>query len=166
MSVSFREAKLVAGRGRVVRGFVIGYGQVCQFGEVREKFIDGCFARSIRQRGSKIALTPDSQGRKPAIGRVLELCEKPEGLHVAFDLDDSAAGEAALQRARRGGLDVLVGVRLIGVRHEGALVVRSEVALQSVSVAPTPEVRGLFIPRAVAQRRLELLDLEREEEYL
>ncbi|WP_370501153.1 hypothetical protein NWT09_13150 [Mycolicibacterium sp. jd] len=148
----FREARFVAGEGRTISG-TLAYGS---------DLVSGCFARSIQQRASKLALFGgELRGRANIVGRAVELREEPGGLRAVFTVDDGPAGDVVLERARRGGVDVIVGYRPIGACRDGVV---SEAALEDFRVAPARAVAGEpsgpRLSRSTAQRRLRLLELQ------
>ncbi|MEU2035153.1 HK97 family phage prohead protease [Nocardia amamiensis] len=173
MNLLFRNASLSPGNGRTVFGRVVPYGQVVEISEYgdtyREKFAPGAFARSIRERGAKVKLFTGHDTRRLPVGRAVELNERADGLHASFDIASSRDGDDALELVRSGVVDAFsIGFRPLQHRMDGDVVVRTEAALMEVSLVGLPaypgaEIAGvrsqLVIPRAVAERRLRLLDL-------
>ncbi|OBI90030.1 HK97 family phage prohead protease [Mycobacterium asiaticum] len=175
MSILFRNAELTAGTGRQVYGTVVPYGEEITVrdytGEYRERFAPGAFQRSITERGHKLKLlvSHDARTRYP-VGRAVELREERSGLFAAFEIANTRDGDEALANVKAGVVDSFsVGFRPIRDRFEGEVVVRVEAALLEVSLTGIPaypgaEIAGvrtqstLVIPRAVAERRLRLLD--------
>lgn len=157
-------------------GTVVPYDQeitVRDFdGEYREQFAPGAFARSIAERGHKLKLlvAHDARTRYP-VGRAVELREERFGLFAAFEVASTRDGDEALENIRAGVVDSFsVGFRPIrDRRNEHGVVIRVEAALLEVSLTGVPaypgaEIAGvraasLVIARAVAERRLKLLDL-------
>jgi HK97 family phage prohead protease len=173
VSLLFRNASLSPGNGRTVFGRAVPYGEVVEINEYgdiyRERFERGAFARSIRERGSKIKLFTGHDTRRLPVGRAVELVERMDGLHASFDIASSRDGDDALELVRSGVVDAFsIGFRPMQHRMDGDVVVRTEAALMEVSLVGLPaypgaEIAGvrsqLVIPLAVAERRLRLLDL-------
>jgi len=172
--ILFRDAELSSGAGRTVFGVVVPYGQVVEVndgaGPYRECFEFGAFDRSIRERGAKVRLFDSHNTRKLPIGRAVELHERADGLHAAFEIAATRGGDDALELVRSGVVDSFsISFRGIRERRDGDVVVRTEAALREVSLVGLPAYPGamvagvrsttpLVIPRSVAQARLDLLD--------
>lgn len=124
----------------------------------RERFSGGVFARSIAERGSKIRLFSVDDTRTTPVGSVVELREDPGGLFAAFTVADSRDGDAVLALIQSGATAV-VHLRPIRDARHGGVLVHTEAALLDVRVIATPRH---FIPRAVAERRLRMLELDQE----
>lgn len=154
-------------------GTVVPYGQVAEVSDggrpYRERFEFGAFDRSIRERGNKVRLFDSHNTRRLPIGKAIELREHQDGLHAAFEIAATRDGDDALELVRSGTVDAFsIGFRGIRERHDGHVVVRTEVALMEVSLVGLPAYAGaaiagvrsqsLVIPRSVAQARLSLLD--------
>lgn len=122
-----------------------------------EQFNAGAFARSITERRSKIRLFSMDESRTVPVGNVADLREDANGLFAAFTLAESRDGDAALSLIGSGAAGV-IGFRSIRERRDGDVVVRTEAALLDVRVVGAPR---RVISRAVAERRLALLDLEK-----
>ncbi|GLE53736.1 prophage protease [Mycobacterium montefiorense] len=165
---------MTAGSGRTVHGIAVPFGQVAEVSDgdgrtYRERFEHGAFARSIRERGSKIKLLASHDRRRFPVGRAVELREERDGLHAAFTIANTRDGDDVLELVRSGTVDSFsVGFRGIRDRFDGDVVVRTEVALMEVSLVALPAYEGatvagvrsqLIIPRGVAERRLRLLEL-------
>lgn len=175
MNLIYRSADLAPGTGRTVFGVVVPYGQVADVSDggrpYRERFERGAFDRSIRERGAKVRLFDSHNTRRLPIGRAVELREQSDGLHAAFEIAATRDGDDALELVRSGTVDSFsVGFRGIRERWDGDVLVRTEAALMEVSLVGLPAYAGaaiagvrsdsqLVIPRAVAERRLQLLDL-------
>lgn len=176
MSILYRSsADLTPGSGRTVYGTVVPYGAVAEVSDggsrpYRERFEFGAFDRSIRERGSKVRLFTGHETRKLPIGRAVELHERSEGLHAAFEIAATRDGDDALELVRSGVVDSFsIGFRGIRERIDGDVVVRIEAALMEVSLVGLPAYAGaavagvrspqsLVIPRAVAEARRSLMD--------
>ncbi|WP_078356006.1 MULTISPECIES: hypothetical protein [unclassified Mycobacterium] len=120
-----------------VRGLLLPYGQTSG-----ERFEPGAFARSIRERGDKIAVYDQNHKR---IGQVTELWEQSDGLYAALQVQGTRTGPLS------------VAFRPIKERTEGDVLVRTEAALMEISVGVQRNRKPL--PFSVAAARLRLLDL-------
>jgi HK97 family phage prohead protease len=178
--ILYRTADLATGAGRTVYGVAVPYGVES---EVRddlhgrpyfERFEYGSFARSIRERGSKIKLLDSHNRHKLPVGKAVELREESHGLFVAFQIAATRDGDDALELVRSGVVDAFsIGFRGVRDRQErtdrGDVLVRTEAALMEVSLVSIPAYPGavvqgvrsqsLIIPKAVAERRLKLLGM-------
>jgi uncharacterized protein len=124
-----------------------------------ERFAEGSFTRSITERRSKIKLLSMNETRTAPVGNVVDLQEDLNGLFAAFTVPETRDGDAALALIDSGASGV-IGFRPIRSRDEDDVTVRTEVALLDVRiVGAAPRV----LSRAVAERRLALLDLETEQ---
>lgn len=180
MTILFRSTELTPGSGREIFGRAVPYGvtidNVSDFGGApyRERFEYGAFARTIRERGHKVKLLMSHDRRKLAVGRAVDLREQPDGLYSAFEVANTRDGDELLELVRTGVVDSFsIGFQPVRDRREpdrvnGDLVTRLEVKLHEVSAVNFPAyedaliggVRSEFtIPRAVAERRLRLLEL-------
>ncbi|MET8650748.1 HK97 family phage prohead protease [Nocardia aurea] len=173
MTILYRSAPLKPGSGRQVHGVAVPYGQVAEIYEdgftYQERFEQGAFARSIRERGAKVRLFVSHDTRRLPVGRAVELEERSDGLHVAFEVAQTRDGDDAIELVRSGTVDAFsVGFRGLHHRMDGEVVVRTEAALMEVSLVSFPAYSGasvagvrsqLTIPWATAERRLRLLDL-------
>jgi Escherichia/Staphylococcus phage prohead protease len=172
LTTLYRTADLTPGTGRTVFGTVVPYGQVAEVSDgsrpYRERFEYGAFARSIRERASKIKLFTGHDTRRLPVGRAVELAEHQTGLQAAFEIAQTRDGDDALELVRSGTVDSFsIGFRGIHERLDGGVVVRTEAALMEVSLVGLPSYAGatvagtrsqLVIPRTLAQARLRLLD--------
>ena len=177
-SILFRAADLGTIEGRTLFGCAVPYEQVTVIQELddrgnvvdyREKFTFGSFARSIRERGHKVRLLVGHDTRKLPVGRAVELREESNGLHAAFEVSDTSLGNDLLTLVRDGIADSFsIGFTPIRERWENGVRVHLEAGLREVSAVTFPAYPGaaiagvrsqLVIPRAVAERRLKLLDL-------
>ncbi|WP_373166842.1 HK97 family phage prohead protease [Mycobacterium marinum] len=175
--ILYRTAELASGSGRELYGVAVPYGAVAEIndysGKYREKFAFGSFARSIEQRGSKIRLLTGHDHRRLPVGRATELREQPDGLYASFEVAPTAAGDELLTLVRDGYVGAFsIGFTPIAERWDGDVLVRTECSLREVSVVNEPAYSGaaihgvrsessLVIPRAAAERRLRLLEIER-----
>lgn len=178
MTILYRSTELTPGTGREIFGRAVPYGvtiDVTDFdgARYRERFEYGAFARTIRERGHKVKLLDHHNRRKLAVGRAVDLREESDGLHSAFEVANTRDGDELLELVRTGVVDSFsIGFEPVRDRRErdanGDLVVRLEVKLHEVSAVNFPAyedaliggVRSeLSIPRAVAERRLKLLEL-------
>jgi len=166
------------GDGRTVFGIVAPYGQEVTITErgrrYREMFAPGVFAKSIETRGHKIRLMGmhDTERSFP-LGRATELREESDGLHAAFHVANTSAGNDALELVRSGLVESFsVGFQPIRDVERKGVCVRVEAALMEVSLVTRPAYSGALIagvrsaqsslPLSAdqAQRRLSLLRLE------
>jgi HK97 family phage prohead protease len=175
-NILFRNAELSPGTGRTVFGTVMPFGQVAEVSDgggrpYRERFQFGAFDRSIRERGNKVRLFDSHNTRRLPLGRAVDLQERSDGLHAAFEIAATRDGDDALELVRSGTVDAFsVGFRPVHERWDGDIMVRTEVALMEVSLVGLPAYAGasvggvrslqqLIIPADVAARRLAALDL-------
>jgi HK97 family phage prohead protease len=166
----------IRGDGRTLHGLAVPYNVPTRIssrleGQFDETFRPGAFARTIRERGSKVRLhvLHDQTTRLP-IGRATELREDPAGLVGEFRVSATRQGDEVLELVRDGALDGLsIGFRPIRDRWTKGRqsVERLEVALNEVSVVATPAYAGarivgvraatLYIPPGEAVDRLAAL---------
>ena len=172
--ILYRAASLTPGVGRTVYGLVVPYNQTVEvrdsFSRYKERFAPGAFTRSIAERGNKIRLFVGHDTKKLAIGKPVELHEQPDGVHAAFEISDTTAGNDALESVRNGYADSFsVGFRPLRHRMDGDVLVRTEAALREVSLVGLPNydgatvagirAEGPVIARTIAEAQLILLDL-------
>lgn len=177
-NILFRSAALNSLEGRTIHGIAIPYEQITEIDELddrgrvvsfREKFTFGSFARSIRERGHKVKLLVGHDTRKLPVGRAVELREEADGLHAAFEVSDTTAGNDLLTLVRDGIAESFsIGFTPIRERWEAGVRIHLEAGLREVSAVTFPAYPGAVIagvrsqshviPRAVAERRLRLLD--------
>lgn len=158
--------------GRTVFGVAMPYGQVAEvndgFGPYREMFAPGAFARSISERGSKIKLVANHDLQSFPVGRATELVERDDGLHAAFAVAATPAGDDVLELVRSGTVDSFsVGFKPIKNRQEHGVTVRVEAALREISLTSFPAYDGAAVGGVrsatptlsvdLARRRLDLL---------
>lgn len=169
-SLSFARADESA--ERTVFGTLVPFGQTVTvddgWGEYRERFEFGAFARSIRERGAKVRLfRVHDAARNLPIGRAVSLSEERDGLHGSFLLGDTREADEALSLVRSGIVDAFsISFRPIRHREEAGVTVRTEVALVEVSLVGVPAYSGAEIAGVrsassvlsvdVARRRLTL----------
>jgi HK97 family phage prohead protease len=166
----------VRGDGRTLYGVVVPFDTPTRIssrleGQFDEVFRPGSFARTIRERSTKVRLhvLHDQTTRLP-IGRASELREDPAGLVGEFRVSKTAAGDEVLELVRDGALDGLsIGFRPIRDRWSKGRrsVERLEVALNEVSVVASPAYAGArivgvraatrYIPASEAVERLTAL---------
>ncbi|OHU23583.1 hypothetical protein BKG77_08040 [Mycobacteroides chelonae] len=174
--VKFRTAELSSGAGRTIFGIAVPYGQVTEIndygGQFRERFEYGAFRKSIAERGHKVRLLTSHDSRTLAIGRAVELVEKPDGLHASFEVAETRAGDEALELVRSGTVDSFsVGFSLMRERVDDDNVhTVTEAILREVSLVNFPAYEGavvggvrsaahsLVIPRSVAQAWIDLMN--------
>lgn len=165
----------MAGAGRTVHGIAMPFGQVAEVSDgygrpYRERFEFGAFSRSIAQRAGKVRLFVGHDTRALPVGKAVELVEQRDGLHAAFEVAATAAGDDVLELVRSGTADSFsIGFRGIRERLDGGVVVRTECSLMEVSLvgigaysdAAVAGVRShdFVISRELAERRLRLLEL-------
>lgn len=170
----FRNADFVSS-GRTVFGTAVPYGDVIEVddgeGPFREMFVQGAFARSIVERGTKVKLLTSHDRRKLAIGKASVLREDDAGLFAEFQVAATRDGDEALELVRSGTVDSFsIGFRVVRERRENGVRVVTEASLWEVSLVNFPAyanalVGGVraqsqpLIPHAVAERRLKLLEL-------
>jgi Escherichia/Staphylococcus phage prohead protease len=178
-NILFRAADLGTIEGRTIHGLAVPYEQITDIRELddrgqvvdyREKFTYGSFARSIRERGHKVRLLVGHDTRKLPVGRAVELREESNGLHAAFEVSDTSVGNDLLTLVRDGIADSFsIGFTPVRERWEGGVRIHLEAMLREVSAVTFPAYPGaaiagvrsqLTIPKAVAERRLRLLELE------
>lgn len=179
--IHFRTADLGAVEGRTIHGVAVPYEQVTNIQELddrgkvvdySEKFTFGSFARSISERGHKVKLLVGHDTRKLPVGKAVELREERDGLHAAFEVSDTSLGNDLLTLIRDGIADSFsIGFTPVRERWEGGVRIHLESMLREVSAVTFPAYPGaliagvrsesdsLVISRAVAERRLRLLDL-------
>jgi HK97 family phage prohead protease len=176
--ILYRTAELGAVEGRTVFGLAVPFETVTEIREFdtagqivsyREKFTYGSFARSIRERGHKVKLLVGHADRMLPAGKAVELREERDGLHAAFEVSDTTAGNDLLTLVRDGTVDSFsIGFTPIRERWEGDVRIHLESGLREVSAVNFPAYEGaliagvrsesLVIPRALAQARLSILD--------
>ena len=180
MTILYRSTELASGSGREIFGRAVPYGVTIDnildsTGEaIRERFELGAFSRSIRERGHKVKLLTSHDRRKLAVGRAVDLREESDGLYSSFEVANTRDGDELLELVRTGVVDSFsIGFQPVRDRRErdrvnGDLVTRLEAKLIEVSAVNFPAYEGaliggvrseLSIPRAVAERRLKLLEL-------
>ena len=175
--ILYRAAELSSGDGRTIYGVAVPYGVTAQVRDrggrpYKERIEFGACARSIRERQHKLRLFAMHDRGKLPIGKCVEATEHRDGLHVAFAVPETMAGNDALALVRSGTVDSFsIGFRDIRSRLDGDVVVRQEIGLVEVSLVADPafaeaKIAGvrssqLIIPRAVAERRLKLLGMQR-----
>ena len=175
-NIHFRNADLTAGTGRTIFGLAIPYNHVQEIHEADgssffERFEYGAFARSIQERGSKVKLLLSHDRKRLAIGKATELREEPDGLHTSFEVAQTRDGDEALELVRSGTVDSFsIGFRPLREHVQNGVRAVIEASLWEVSLVNFPAYPGalvggvrsqsqLLIPRAVAERRLKLLEL-------
>jgi HK97 family phage prohead protease len=174
-AILYRAADLSPGEGRTVYGVAVPYGvdsEVRDHGgrPYRERVEYGACQRSIAERGHKLRLFVQHDRGKLPIGKAVSLVEQHDGLHAAFEVAATRDGDDALTLVRSGTVDAFsIGFRGVRERVDGDVLVRTEIALVECSLVAFPAHEGarvlgvrsqsLIIPRAVAERRLRLLDL-------
>lgn len=92
----------VAGDGRTLLAKVAPYGKVAAvddgFGPYLETFDRGCFARPMRARAQTVRLHLEHAGSW--VGRGERWMDGPDGLAMAFRIDDTEFGRAAAFKIR------------------------------------------------------------------
>jgi HK97 family phage prohead protease len=172
--ILYRAASLTPGVGRTVFGLVVPYNQTADvrdgFSRYRERFAAGSFRRSIAERGNKIRLFVGHDTKKLAIGKPVELFEQADGVHAAFEISDTVAGNDALESVRNGFADSFsIGFRPLRHRMDGDVLVRTECAIREVSLVGLPNYEGATIAgvrsegptiqRSIAEASLRLLEI-------
>lgn len=172
--ILYRTTQLTTGDGRTVFGIAVPFGQVIEVSDgdgrpYKERFEAGSCRRTIQERGHKLKLLVGHDMRRLPIGKATALEERDDGLHVEFAVSDTTAGNDTLTAIRDGLVGGFsVGFSAIRDRFENDVLVRTEVALNEISVTPFPaysdaaiggvRTSNLIIPRSVAQARLNILD--------
>jgi HK97 family phage prohead protease len=172
--IFYRTAELAPGDGRTLFGLAVPYGQVAEVSDgdgrtYKERFEVGSTTRTIRERGDKIRLLIGHDTRRLPIGKATRLEERSEGLYAEFAVSDTNAGNDALTAVRDGLVGGFsVGFRGIRDRWEGDVLVRTEVALNEISLTEYPAYSGaavvgvrtsnLTIPRRRAEALYAILD--------
>lgn len=172
--ILYRTTQLTTGDGRTVFGIAVPFGQVTEVSDgdgrpYKERFDIGSCRRTIAERGHKLKLLVGHDMRRLPIGKATALEERDDGLHVEFAVSDTTAGNDTLTAIRDGLVGGFsVGFSGIGQRWDGDVLVRTEVALNEISVTPFPAYSGaaiggvrsndLIIPRTVAEARLSTFD--------
>lgn len=163
----FRSADMsLRDAGRTLYGTVIPYDVAVPIVEgsrtYAETFRPGVFARSIRERGSKVRLFAQHDRRQLPIGRASTLREDTAGLYAEFTVARTSAGDDALELVRSGVADGFsIAFRPIRDRWDAgrAQVERIEAALLEVSVVDVPvyqtvaAVRSATVPEIDAARQ-------------
>lgn len=161
------------GDGRTVFGLAMPYNTRSEVddgsGSYSEMFAPGAFTRSVRERGSKVKLFGMHATSKFPIGRAESLQEHSDGLHATFRLAETRDGDEALALVRSGTVDGFsVGFRpMRSHRQRDGTVVRTEAALNEVSLVHAPAYEGAVVSGVrsatrtlsvdVARRRLDLI---------
>lgn len=181
MTTLIRSTELTPGSGREIYGRAVPYDVVIKVPDddyscwIREKFVPGSFARSIKERGHKVKLLTSHDRRKLAVGRAVDLREEIDGLHASFEVAKTRDGDELLELVRSGVVDCFsIGFEPVRNHREhdrknGDLVTRLEAKLVEVSAVNFPSYEdaliggvrsqsSLVIPRAVAAARFELMD--------
>ena len=161
--------------GRRVSGLAIPYGQTDTVSDggpaYRERWVNGCCARTISERSKNIQLWTQHDSSKLAIGKASSLEERSDGLHVEFTVSQTRAGLDALTLIRD---DVVTGlsVGFTPIRERRAAdgaIERLEIAIREISLVNAPALAGsgitairdantrLFIPATSARNQLFLL---------
>lgn len=102
----------IRGDGRTLVGLAAPFGEAAVIVEGGRRFTEtiapGAFARTIRERGSKVKLIVqhDHSGRLP-VGRATSLREDSAGLVGEFRVSQTQAGDEVLTLVRDGALDGL-----------------------------------------------------------
>ncbi|TSD95043.1 HK97 family phage prohead protease [Skermania sp. ID1734] len=172
--ILYRSAPVDSAEHRTVFGLAVPYGVETEIhdagGDYTERFAYGAFGRSIAERGHKVRLMVSHDHRQLPIGKATELRESQDGLHAAFYVPESRAGDDALNLVKAGVVDSFsIGFRPIRSREVGNVVERIEASLYEISLvaagayegATISGVRseGRVIELAVIRRQLQMLDL-------
>lgn len=144
LSRSFCDLEVRAsGEGRTILGIVVPFERTAEVSDggpfYPEMFRQGAFAKSIAERGDRVKLLSQHNGRANPLGRAIVLREDTIGLYGEFQVSKTAAGDEALELARDGALDSF-SVGFAPVKHTkvGKTVVRTEVHLREVSLVTFP----------------------------
>lgn len=134
----------VAGDGRTLLAKVAPYGKVAVvddgFGPYSEQFDRGCFERPMRARAQTVRLHLEHAGQW--VGRGEKWMDGPDGLAMAFRLDDTAFGRAAAFKIRDGqtpGMSVgfVPGTTVTRTGRDGAVEHRVSIkAIHHVALVP------------------------------
>jgi len=131
---------------RTVEGIAVPWGEVSYLtpDPAGERFLPGAFTKSLRERTSALKLFV-AHDHSHAVGRATKLDPRhPDGLWASWGFFRTPAGEAAMQEAAEGALDMFsVGFR--PVKHaraaDGVRDVQ-EAELHEVSIAPIGAYQG------------------------
>src|ERR1700756_2020932 len=133
-TILYRSAELSSGAGRTVHGVVVPFGVESEVRDAgyghsyRERIEYGATARSIAERGHKLKLFTGHDRARLPIGKAVELTEKRDGLHAAFSIPDTSAGNDALELVRSGVVDSFsIGFKPVRHRQDGDVTVRLEI---------------------------------------
>lgn len=164
-----------SGGGRTVVGIACPFGEPAdvfdhEYGFVHEVMASTAFARSIRERGSRIKVMRQHDRALGPIGRATLLREDARGLYAELSISKTAAGDEVLTLVRDGALDSLsVGFHIVAGGQsfdaKTSTLTRTEVKLSEVSVVDWGAYSGALITgtrtaaRAAAERLAELADL-------
>jgi len=156
--------------GRTIVGVAVPYGQRItvqdsKFGVCIEEMRRGVFARSLEQRGHKVRLLDHHRADTFPLGRLVEYQDLDDGLHVAFEIANTARGDEALELVKSGALDSLsVGFSPIEDVRIGRdpkrnlpVIARTEAALREVSLVNFPA----FSKAQIVGTRSSVIDLSR-----
>lgn len=126
--------------GRRICGIAAPFGSAFDAGDYVETFVQGSFAKSVAERGSKIPLLEAHRRDAMPLGRATRLEETTDGLYAEFLVSRTARGEEALALARDGVMHSF-SVGFVPVRDERRttadgrpLVERHEVKLHHVGL--------------------------------
>jgi len=97
-SIEIRESV----EGRRVCGVAAPFGTDYDVGDYVERFSEGAFAVSIRDRGDQIPLLEAHRHDAMPLGRAIHLEERSDGLYAEFLISRTGRGDEALQLARDG----------------------------------------------------------------
>lgn len=136
--------------GRTVYGLAVPFDREATvndgFGNYREVFRKGAFARTIKAGVNRVKfLKNHDRGRDP-LGRAISLREDPAGLVGEFYISDTRDGNDTLELVRDGALDAFsIGFAPIKERDNKGLVERLEVKLREVSLVTFPAYEGALV---------------------
>lgn len=136
----------VRNESRTICGVAVPFGVEATvsdngFTTYREQFARGAFARTIRDRMTKVKLLRSHDAQVLAVGRASLLREDAGGLWAEMSVSRTAAGDELLELVRDGVVDSFsVGFRPVAetVDHNSGAVTRTEVRLEEISAVNFP----------------------------
>jgi HK97 family phage prohead protease len=152
------EVRSVQPERRLITLTAAPYGEVSYLGgDPRgERYIHGCFSKSIRQRGARVPLCRAHEHRK-ALGLSQEWTDEPTALTGVFGVRQCPEGDEVLEEAREG---YLPGA---SVGFEPLVMTRGADGVREIREARLLEVSLVVIPayesaRVVAVRHAQSLE--------
>ncbi|MFF0501622.1 HK97 family phage prohead protease [Nocardia aobensis] len=146
--IHYRYSELGTAAGRTIHGLAVPFGEVTEVRDsygppYKETFVRGAFTRTIAERGNKLRLLAQHDGRSFPIGTPVSLAETDAGLAVAFRLSRTSAANDALELVRDGTVTGFsIGFVPIRDRVVDGVTQRLEVSLREVSLVAEPAYGG------------------------